>query len=429
VIAGIAASLAASPIGETLRLVTHSLSIETHLGNLNAESADTIDAAIDCAASALGSTPTAVGGRRTFELRARGVGGEAWEPVVIVSGGSGHDPDALRDLAAVTRGGGRGLAAVVAGPVPGAGLRIAADPTGWMVDPLGVRIVPVGLSDAQVHDVHDLLDAADRPLASMEPPVVRVAEPFVEPTWQLLVRVLGQVSVTTRDGAEVEFVRGKALELTAWLALHRDRPTRSGARTALWDLAVRDATFANVVSDARRTMARAVPPPPGEEWIERTLTDRLPLHELVACDADLLAARLDAARTMPAEDAIELLRPAVEWISDMPFAGTSYLWPDAEGITSALTLLATAAATELAHRCLAADDIDGVFWATGKGLRVLSGHEELIGLRMRAYARRGDLAGVRGEWEVYERSIHADPWSNGEPSPKLMAIRRELLSH
>ena len=68
------------------------------------------------------------------------------------------------------------------------------------------------------------------------------------------------------------------------------------------------------------------------------------------------------------------------------------------------------------HRA-AREQPDGVFWATGRGLLVLPGHEELIGLRMRAYAQRGDLAGVRNEWEVYERAIHADPWSSGEPSP------------
>jgi hypothetical protein len=69
-----------------------------------------------------------------------------------------------------------------------------------------------------------------------------------------------------------------------------------------------------------------------------------------------------------------------------------------------------------------------VFWATGKGLRVLPGHEELIALRMRAHARAGDLAGVRQEWESYERVLVADAWSDGEPAPKLLALRRELLS-
>ncbi|MGZ4772103.1 MAG: hypothetical protein ACXV3B_05410, partial [Ilumatobacteraceae bacterium] len=82
----------------------------------------------------------------------------------------------------------------------------------------------------------------------------------------------------------------------------------------------------------------------------------------------------------------------------------------------------------LAGRYLAVDDVDGVFWATGQGLKVLAGHEELIALRMRAHARRGDLAGVRGEWESYERAVHADSWSAAEPSPKLVELRRELLS-
>ena len=73
-------------------------------------------------------------------------------------------------------------------------------------------------------------------------------------------------------------------------------------------------------------------------------------------------------------------------------------------------------------------DIDGVFHATGRGLRVLPGHEELIGLRMRAACPpAGDHAGVRQEWNSYERVINADPWSDGEPSPKLVDLRKQLL--
>ena len=40
----------------------------------------------------------------------------------------------------------------------------------------------------------------------------------------------------------------------------------------------------------------------------------------------------------------------------------------------------------------------------------------------------GDLAGVRGEWDSYERAVHADTWAAAEPSPKLVDLRRELLS-
>ena len=434
VMSALAASLAASPVGETVRVVTHGLDPAVHLGNLAAESAESLDDALDRAAATLGSIPTVAAGRRTFELRARGTGGEAWEPVVVLAALSPTD-DAT-DIPGLTRGGGRGLAVVVDRPLADAGITMRATIDGWTIDALGVTVVPVGLEHEQLHALHDLLDAAERPLP-VAPPVAERrhgpasstdATPFVEPAWALMVRLLGQVSVVTSTGEGVEFDRGKSLELLAWLGLHREHPTRSGARTALWDFEVRDATFANIVSDARRTLARAVAPAEGEEWIERTLTDHLPLHPLVVTDADLLRARLEASRRLSATDAIDVLRPGVASITDLPFAGTDFAWPDAEGSTSALTLLATSAATELAQHHLAVGDIDGVFWATGQGLRVLSGHEELIALRMRAFALRGDLAGVRREWEVYERSLQADSWSIGEPSPKLVAVRRELLS-
>jgi hypothetical protein len=69
-----------------------------------------------------------------------------------------------------------------------------------------------------------------------------------------------------------------------------------------------------------------------------------------------------------------------------------------------------------------------VFWATGQGLKVLAGHEELIALRMRAHAEQGDLAGVRNEWSAYERALNVDLWAGAEPSPKLVALRRRLLT-
>ena len=88
-----------------------------------------------------------------------------------------------------------------------------------------------------------------------------------------MVRVLGQVEVIDRNGLPVAFDRGKALELVAWLSMHRDRPTRAGARTALWDS--RCATRRSPTWSAMRAGPWLVPSPPspGEEWIERTLTE------------------------------------------------------------------------------------------------------------------------------------------------------------
>ena len=176
--------------------------------------------------------------------------------------------------------------------------------------------------------------------------------------------------------------------MVVWLSQHRDNSTRVKARTALWEMNVRDATFANVVSDARRSMSSLVTPPEGVEWLGRTLTEHLPLHAGVTTDADLLAQRLAHATEQAAHDAIQTLAPGLATVRDVPFAGTAYLWPDAEGITSRLILLITETATVLASHYLTLGDTQGVFWATGQGLKVLAGHEELIALRMRSLAIR-----------------------------------------
>ena len=127
-------------------------------------------------------------------------------------------------------------------------------------------------------------------------------------SWSLMVRLYGQVEVVTAAGAAASFDKSKSLELVAWLSQHRRHPTRGAARAALWDVDVRDATFANVVSDARRAMARAVAPPEGSEWLARTLSDELPLHCAVVSDADVLAAAQDEARRCSPQRAIEVLR-------------------------------------------------------------------------------------------------------------------------
>ncbi len=465
VLRNVAASLAVSPFIEATRIFTVGLG-EVALGSQNSESVDSLDAALDAASMSLGSTGHLARADSTFRLRVAGVGGEAWEPSVVVAlVDGGVDP--LDGVVCSASGGGRGLAVVVGTEESSAESAVATGGNdGWalrfqggqhMLEPLGFVVLPVGVSEADLECLAELLksseviafdlDAADAPELSFDAvqadtvqaeavqadpvqvdPVQVDPAPFDLPDWALMVRVLGPIQVASREGVPADCERSKATELIVWLSQHRERPTRSAARTALWDLDVRDATFANVVSDARRAMARAISPPQGEEWISRTLTEDLPLHARVVTDAELLALRVAHARRLSSLDAIDTLRPGVELLAGLPFAGTSYLWTDAEGITSSLILLATGAAIELANRYLLLGDVDGVFWATGQGLKVLSGHEELISLRMRAHARRGDLAGVRGEWESYERAIAADPWAAAEPAPKLVALRRELLA-
>jgi hypothetical protein len=211
-----------------------------------------------------------------------------------------------------------------------------------------------------------------------------------------------------------------------WLAQHAASATRAGARAALWEIDVSNASFSNIVSESRRSLARLMPPPAGEEWLARTYVERLPLHPAVVLDADLVQHHLSTARRLPDAEAIVELRQALSFVRGAPYADRSYLWPDAEALPSTLTLLVTTVAAELGQRLLALEDVDGVFAATAVGLDVLPGHEELIALRLRAHALKGDRAALRNEYASYEQAVLADPW-DGEPAPQLVALRRELL--
>ncbi len=474
IVAAVAATLAGSVLAEVTTLIGLGVPEEAFLGHRLHVPAIDGPGAFDAAREVVGSTASAT--VSTFELRSRAVAGEAWEPAVVLAGST---VGTLAPPSSRT-----GMAVLSASPIQGPSYRLVPDGDMWQLEPIGLRLLPIGLRSAGLAELAELLDVRDpapEPVGTMElenddtivvgddadvggpahdavgpdhevgggddrdearfgttsfpvtfglPEEDDAADGDVERGlgWRLMVRVLGPVEVISGEGEAVTFERSKARELIAWLATHRDHSTRSAARTALWELDVRDATFANVVSEARRSLARLVDPPEGDEWVGRTMTESLPLHVLVRTDAELVEQALAAARLQPPAQAIAALSPVVELISGLPFEGTSYLWPDAEGITSNLVLLATTAAAELAAHCLSLGDIGGVFRATGRGLMVLPGHEELIGLRMKAHARAGDHAGVRQEWESYERVINADPWSDGEPSPKLVELRRELLN-
>ena len=274
-------------------------------------------------------------------------------------------------------------------------------------------------------EVHPPTDPRDGRTAAL---VVEASRPLVPVTWRErsggsashVVRLLGAVEVETSAGEMVAFPRGRSLELLAWLVTHRDRPTRSAARTAMWDGEVRGATFNNVVSDLRRSLGSV----DGRLVLDRSPDDRMRLAPSVLTDAELLETALVRFRRSP-DDAAEL-RSALGRVRDLPFAGSGYLWPDTEGITSSLVLLVVRASESLARSALARGDIDEVFWATGRGLSVLRNHEGLVELRMRAHASRGDSSAVTEEWRSYERVARREGDLRAGPS-RMSALRDQLV--
>ncbi len=424
----VVATLAVSPLADLVHVVTSGVDCYGFANEERVQSVSDPDAALDLAAALSAGVRHAIGDGGTHDLR-RDAPEEPWEPVVAILLRPQLTPAQLADIERLVASG--GVAVVTDAEVPGARYRLHADGDGhWQLEPLGAMVTATGLAAVELADLGALLADAKAPPVELPPRLDEAlsTEPFEEAPWALLVRLLGPVEVVNRRGEPAPFERAKALELVAWLAQHRARSTRVGARTAMWETDVRDATFANVVSDARRALTAIALPPDGDEWLGRTYGDHLPLHPLVVTDAELLAARLEHARRQAPPAAIETLRPALAAVHDAPYAGTAWLWPDGAGLPSNLTLLVTNSAALMAEHCLELGDHDGVFWATAQGMKVLPGHDELVCLRMHAHAAAGNLAGVRQEFESYERVVVADAWGDGSLSPKVVHLRNRLLA-
>lgn len=194
----------------------------------------------------------------------------------------------------------------------------------------------------------------------------------------LVVQLMGPVEVTKSDGTELKFRKSKSEELLTWLVLHRDRPLRDVARTALWDHSVEDSTFNNVVSELRRAI-RAAHPSIDFEIAHNRKKILVPIG--IRTDVELLEeARWNVRR----DDSVEnwrALHEAVSRVRGLPFEGANYDWADAEGLTSHIVLKIMNACTDLARYYLAISDAEGVYFATSQGLRALPGNQEMLELR------------------------------------------------
>ena len=307
---------------------------------------------------------------------------------------------------------------------------LQATTSSWRLLADNLVITPYGLLINEATAITELLIDVDRALLPESESVTSHLQRSrrTDQSWNVMVRTLGPVDVQLVDGTIIDFEKSKTKELLAWLTSHRARPTRSAARTALWEVNVADATFTNVVSDARRALNQTHLISNSEEWLPRTFNDQLPFHVSIISDGEILESCIARAQELAPSQAIDELHRGLELVRDLPFSGTGYLWPDAEGITSQLVLNIITASAMAGELDLQRGEIEGVFWATAKGLKVLGAHEELIALRMRAHALRGDLAGVRGEWHSYERAVKADSWMNSRPSQKLVDLYSKINS-
>ena len=290
---------------------------------------------------------------------------------------------------------------------------------GWRIDPGGVLFSPFVMRREEAETFQSLQKDLAKPLVNRSENynISRIGD------WQICVRIMGPVEIATRSWETLRFERSKSAELLTWLVMHRERPTRIAARTALWEVSIEDSTFNNVVSGVRRAINQN-----GQNLLGKESNDVFRIGSEVITDVEILQIAIENAEIKGGDQDFLALREALELVRDLPFAGENFVWADTEGITSNVVLTIITGALLLSDFYMSQQDLSGVFWATGQGLKALRGHEALIALRMKAHAQERNVSGINSEWFAYERLRLAEDQFLDRESNEIAKLRDSLLT-
>ncbi|ONH60459.1 hypothetical protein CcI49_11560 [Frankia sp. CcI49] len=396
------------------------------------------------AVTAIGGDLDRAGQSSTFAARAR-TATENWDPTValVLPTAGATDVQTVASLAHLVGTGGQGLALITqAHPAIAPPWSLTFDRLGpdnqprWRLDPLGITITPVGMAAEELHDLIHLLDDIDQPAtpppatgpdtarapAVLPEPSARSA-PFIEPDWSVMIGLLGPFDSVGRDGRRPppDLARERTMEVLAWLATHRGR-TRTDLESALWPTGAQVRSINNQLGRARSLLV-SLAGEQARQWLPTRRTT-ITLSPAVTTDLDLLHARLEHAQTQRADpdSAIRTLTDGLELVRGTPARAP---WLEAE-LGSVLTTTVIRAALLLADLHLDRGDTDAVLDVTQRGLAVLPTHPGLFALRLRAYARAGDRAALRAEYQAYLRAERADPFWDGTTDPDLEILCQRL---
>ena len=260
--------------------------------------------------------------------------------------------------------------------------RVIREQRAWRITPHDDQFLPYGVTAEEAADFRAMIrEMTVIDVDDSTPAVKPKSSATNDVEYSALIRVLGPVEVVDNNHSEVHFRKSKSLELLCWLSLHRDRPTVSAARTALWEVDVEDATFHNVLSELRRGLnSHGIT---DAAW--RATKQRLALSPLIFTDAELfrrvLLAIDDDESELSTIRALEELCGVLALVRGLPFAGEDYAWADAEGITSTFVWLVTRAVDTAAQLAKHLNDDAALLAAATAGLRMMPGDEHFSQLR------------------------------------------------
>ncbi|MGH8875654.1 MAG: AfsR/SARP family transcriptional regulator, partial [Acidimicrobiia bacterium] len=233
-------------------------------------------------------------------------------------------------------------------------------------------------------------------------PEEKVAEgPTIE------VRVLGPVRIEGVDDAA--FPVQHCRELVAYLAFHRRGVEADSLMEALWPGGAPNPNrLQKLVS---RTRAACGSTAQGEPYLPRVGADKLyRIQAAVGTDLERFTTLVGEASSLPPDEAIPLLRAALDVVEGPPFTNlvTGWHWAFAEGIVAHAQVAVDEATTTLARLCLDQGDADGVRWAARKGLLATPGGEIHYRHLLQAAAAADNALEFEAIWRDLIRVVEAD---------------------
>lgn len=266
-----------------------------------------------------------------------------------------------------------------------------------------------GISEEVRTEVDALLEVSEaRPEPDelvQGPPVQMTLEedrpdgPYVDPPFDILVRVLGDIEVIGGHRP----LRPKQLAVVAFVALNTP-VSSSRVEDAIWSAPTenRKRRLANTVSQARGAL--------GAEHFPAANDGKYRAGPRVLTDLELFERRLKVAVGQEPQEAMETLRGAVDLVTGPVFTyrntdRAAYGWVDSGNWISDVELKVTSAAADLAQRYLDADDTEGAVWAARRGLLASPTHAQLTRLLMDAHTLAGDVQAAAQVFTSYANAL------------------------
>lgn len=246
----------------------------------------------------------------------------------------------------------------------------------------------------------------------------RSDEPYIDPPFDVLVRVLGEIEVL---GTETSLTPMQT-SVFVYLALHSPVASET-IQDAIWTMPTenRKKRLANTISEIR--------PAIGPDQLPPASDGRYRVGPQVKTDLELFESRVARAAEQPPELAMETLRGALDLVSGPVFTyrnsdRTSYVWVDHENWISSTELKVTCAAERLACLYLESNDHDGAVWAASVGMKAAPTHSRLTQILMRAHHAAGDRRAIE---QVFNSHVNAlQKLDIDDADPDLLDTYEEL---